>query len=127
VTTLASCEVEVLAAFHRYEEALVAGDVAVMTELFANSPALVRFGIGDLQIGAAEVAEWRRRQSPVPAGRRLFDTRAMALGPDAAVVTTLFDYPGVPAIGRQSQAWVRTDAGWKVAHAHVSVVPEHVT
>jgi hypothetical protein len=27
-------------------------------------------------------------------------------------------------IGRQMQTWVRTDAGWKVAAAHVSVIDE---
>ena len=47
LVSVASCEVQVLEAFARYEEALVRGDVAVMTELFADSPDLVRFGITD--------------------------------------------------------------------------------
>ena len=116
---------EVLAEFHRYEEALVAGDLEVMGELFADSPGLVRFGITDLQVGSAQVAEWRRHQPPLPAGRRLFDTRVMALGPDVAVVTTLFDYPGETSVGRQSQTWQRMEEGWRVVHAHVSVVAGH--
>jgi hypothetical protein len=125
VTTVDSCA-EVLAGFHRYEAALVAGDIDVMGELFADSPELVRFGITDLQVGSAELEKWRHREPPLPPGRRLFDTRVMAVGPDAAVITTLFDYPGRTWVGRQSQTWHRTEAGWKIVHAHVSVVTQHV-
>ena len=113
---------DVLAEFHRYEQALVAGDLEVMGEIFADSPELVRFGICDLQVGSAEVAQWRLHHGQVPAGRRLFDTRVMAVGTDAAVVTTLFDYPGGSQIGRQSQTWQRSESGWRVVHAHVSMV-----
>ncbi len=116
---------DVMAAFHRYETALVAGDVDVMGELFADDPELVRFGISDMQVGSAALAEWRRRQPPLPVGRRLFDTRLTPLGTDAAVVTTLFDYPGQPAVGRQSQVWQRTAAGWRIVSAHVSMVAAH--
>ena len=116
---------QVLAAFHRYEDALVAVDLEVMGELFADSPDLVRFGICDLQVGSAEVAQWRKTQPPLPAGRHLFDTRVLTLGPDVAVVTTLFDYPGQTSVGRQSQTWHRTEEGWRVVHAHVSVVASH--
>lgn len=123
--TIDTCA-EVLAEFHRYEAALVAGDLDVMGEVFTDSPELVRFGIADLQVGSAEVAQWRLRQPPPAPGRRLFDTRVMAVGPDAAVVTTLFDYPGQTSVGRQSQTWLRTDEGWRVVHAHVSVVASHL-
>jgi ketosteroid isomerase-like protein len=121
-----SSKEEVLAAFHQYEKALMEGDVAAMTDVFIDSAELVRFGISDLQIGAQALTEWRRRQPPLPAGRRLFDTRVMAVGPDTAVVTTLFDYPGQSTVGRQSQTWVRSEAGWQVVHAHVSVVERHL-
>ena len=97
-----------------------------MGELFAEAPELVRFGIGDMQVGSAALAVWRRRQPPLPAGRRLFDTRLTPVGPDAAVVTTLFDYPGQAAVGRQSQVWHRTAAGWRIVSAHVSMVATHV-
>jgi hypothetical protein len=39
---------------------------------------------------------------------------------DVACVTTLFRYPGSAARGRQSQLWLRTVAGWRIVHAHVS-------
>jgi hypothetical protein len=113
----------VLAAFHRYERALVDGDVAVLTELFWDDPRCVRFGVADRQQGAAEIAAWRRDHPGVPPGRRLHDTRVLALDDRTAVVTTLFGYPGRAVEGRQSQTWVRFDAGWRVVAAHVSEVP----
>jgi hypothetical protein len=122
----ARIKAEVLAAFHRYEGALRDGDVAVMTDSFADSPELIRFGITDLQVGSAEVVRWRLSQPPLPAGRHLFDTRVMVLSPEIAVVTTLFDYPGESSVGRQSQTWKRSEKGWQVVHAHVSVVEKHL-
>jgi hypothetical protein len=119
-------EAEVLAAFYRYEDALRDGDVAVMTESFADSPELIRFGITDLQVGSAELAQWRLSQPPLPAGRHLFDTRVIVLGPAVALVTTMFDYPGESSIGRQSQLWQRSEKRWQVVHAHVSVVEKHL-
>jgi len=26
------------------------------------------------------------------------------------------------SIGRQSQTWIRTDAGWRISRAHVSII-----
>jgi hypothetical protein len=115
---------EVAAAFARYERALVAGDVAVLTELFWDDPRCVRYGVADRQHGAAEIAAWRRAHPAVPAGRRLRDTVVVPLGEDAAVVSTLFGYPGSTTEGRQTQTWARTAAGWRIVAAHVSEVPE---
>lgn len=111
---------EVAAAFRRYERALVDGDVAVLTELFWDDPRCVRFGVADRQRGGEEIAAWRRRNPAVPSGRRLTETQVLAIGPDAAVVTTLFGYPDGTLEGRQSQTWVRFAVGWRVVAAHVS-------
>jgi hypothetical protein len=113
---------EVTLAFAEYEKALVDGDVAGMTELFWDSDAVVRFGIGDRQVGAAHLRAWRAAQPPLPAGRTLHDTRVTTFGTDHAVVTTRFTYPDVPGEGRQSQTWARLPAGWRIVHAHVSQV-----
>jgi hypothetical protein len=44
-------------------------------------------------------------------------------GRDFAVASTLFRRPGAPGkIGRQTQSWVRTGGGWRVAAAHVSII-----
>jgi hypothetical protein len=112
---------EVAAAFTDYEKALVAGDVGALGAWFWDSPAVTRFGIADRQTGAAALHAWRAAQPPLPAGRRLYDTRITTFGPDLATVTTLFAYPDGPGEGRQSQTWVRLPEGWRIVHAHVSV------
>jgi hypothetical protein len=113
----------VQAAFERYERALGAGDLAVLTELFWDDPRCVRFGVADRQQGGAEIAAWRAAHPSVPAGRRLYDTRVLAVDDRTAVVTTLFGYPGSAVEGRQSQTWVRLAPGWRIVAAHVSEVP----
>ncbi|NMO92862.1 DUF3225 domain-containing protein [Actinomycetospora sp. TBRC 11914] len=113
---------EVREVFDRYERALREADVAVLTELFWDDPRCVRYGVADRQQGAAEIATWRREHPGVPPGRTLRDTVVLALGPDAAVVSTLFGYPGVAAEGRQTQTWARTREGWRIVAAHVSEV-----
>lgn len=109
---------EVREQFARYERALVDGDAEAVVGFFA--PGAVRFGVDDHQVGLAEQLEWRRAEPPLPAGRRLRDTRVATYGADVAVVTTFFGYPGAPATGRQSQTWVRLAAGWRIVTAHVS-------
>ena len=112
----------VRAAFDRYERALVAGDVAVLTELFWDDDRCVRFGVADRQQGAAEIAAWRAAHPSVPPGRWLRDTRVLAIDDRTAVVMTLFGYPDGAVEGRQSQTWVRLAAGWRIVAAHVSEV-----
>jgi ketosteroid isomerase-like protein len=116
---------EVRAVFADYEKALVAGDAATVSGLFWESEHTVRFGIADAQAGAAAVRAWRYAQPPLPAGRRLADTRVTTFGTDLAVVTTGFSYPGGGPVGRQSQTWVRLPEGWRIVSAHVSH-PVHV-
>jgi ketosteroid isomerase-like protein len=109
---------EVGAAFEAYERALVANDVEAMLGFFAGHA--LRFGVADQQAGLGEQRRWREDQPPLPAGRHLKDTEIHAYGGDAAVVTTLFGYPGSDVLGRQSQTWVRLADGWRIVHAHVS-------
>jgi uncharacterized protein (TIGR02246 family) len=121
---------EVRAVFERYEQALVANDVDTLDALFWPSPLTVRYGLADVQHGFEAVAAFRRglpRQTPP---RTLRNTVIRSFGPDVAVVFTEFvpeaaDGEDVaPGVGRQSQTWVRFGAGWQVAAAHVSWVPE---
>ncbi len=114
---------DVAAAFGRYEKALADGDVPVLTEIFWDDERCVRFGVADRQQGATEIAAWRATHPTVPAGRQLRDTRVLAIDDRTAVVTTLFGYPDGAVEGRQSQTWVRFDAGWRIVAAHVSEVP----
>ncbi|MGH3612250.1 MAG: AtzH-like domain-containing protein [Pseudonocardia sp.] len=120
---------EVLAAFHRYEHALVTGDVDTLTALFWDDPRCLRYGVADRQRGADAIAAWRRAHPSASPGRRLRETEILALSGGTAVVNTLFDYPGGRTNsgsrieGRQSQVWVRFLEGWRIVAAHVSEVP----
>jgi hypothetical protein len=118
----AECVAAVTASFLEYERALVSGDVTAMTACFDDGDDLVRFGIGDMQRGAEELARWRARQGPLPEGRELRDTHVSTYGSTIAVVTTLFAYPGRPKLGRQSQTWYCDDGTWRIVHAHVSEI-----
>jgi hypothetical protein len=111
---------DVSRAFAAYESALVAGEPDRIVDFFWQSPETVRYGIADHQVGIEEQRTWRWAQAPLPAGRRLRDTRITTFGTDYAVVNTMFHYPGSTIVGRQSQTWVRLPAGWRIVAAHVS-------
>jgi hypothetical protein len=111
---------EVRATFERYEAALVANDVEVLVELFWDSDLTVRYGIDEIQHGHAEVAAYRRAEPMATLPRTLRGTVVTTFGTDVAVIDTEFVPHGSDAVGRQSQTWVNTAAGWRVASAHVS-------
>jgi hypothetical protein len=113
---------EVREAFARYEAALAAQDHAALDRWFWDDPRVVRFGIRELQYGHAAISAWRPRSPHVGDDRTLRNTVITAFGADHAIVATEFFRPGATTIGRQSQTWARFPDGWKVVHAHVSVV-----
>lgn len=114
--------VEVTAAFGAYEKALMRNDVETLNTLFWNDPATVRYGVVEELYGWEAVAAYRRSRSPAPP-RRLLRTRITTFGRDAAVAVTEYLEEGAPQVGRQSQTWVRMDAGWRIVSAHVSLPP----
>jgi hypothetical protein len=115
---------EVAEAFAGYEESLVAQDHAALDGSFWDDARVVRYGIRELQYGHAAIAAWRPRSPHVGDDRTLRNTVITTFGPDHAVVATEFLRPGGTTVGRQSQTWARLEGGWRVVHAHVSVVDE---
>ena len=113
---------EVRACFTAYEDALLANDVDAMDGWFWADPAVVRFGIAECQYGPDEIAAWRRSAAPVPRDRRHGRTTFTAHGDDLVVVTLEFTNGDRAGRGRQSQLWRRTAEGWRVVHAHVSMI-----
>jgi hypothetical protein len=111
---------EVEAEFARYERALVANDIEALVEFFHDAPFTVRYGIDDAQYGHEELAAFRRSQASATPPRELRRTVITTFGVDFAVADTEFVPTGSDAVGRQSQTWVKTDAGWRVVSAHVS-------
>lgn len=111
---------EVTAAFHAYERALMADDVSAMDRLFHDSPATVRYGVGEVLYGSQAIREFRKDRGGSPQ-RRLGTVAIAAYGRDFATANAEFFREGDTRRGRQSQAWVRFADGWKVVSAHVSI------
>jgi 1-carboxybiuret hydrolase subunit AtzH-like protein len=109
---------EVTAAFRRYETALVGNDVAVLNELFWQSPHTLRYGITENLHGHDAIAGFRAARSTSGLVRELRNTVITTFGDDFAVANTEFLRNG--RAGRQSQSWVRMAEGWRVVAAHVS-------
>lgn len=113
---------EVSAIFHAYEKALLENDSATLDAMFLHAPETVRYGVSEIQYGIDEVRAFRAVQQPFE--RTLSRTLITTYGPDTAIASTLFHRPDFPGqVGRQMQTWVRTAQGWKVAAAHVSMMP----
>ena len=114
---------EATAIFEAYEAALLANDNATLEAMFLPSDQTIRYGVAEVQHGHEEIRAFRKAQAPFE--RTLSRTVITTYGKDFAIASTLFfrdDFPG--EVGRQMQSWVRTADGWKVAAAHVSMMPE---
>jgi hypothetical protein len=112
---------EVESVFATYETALLRNDNATLLAFFLDHPSTTRYGVGDAQQGYSEIAAFRATQGPFD--RNLVGTAIATYGQDYAVASTQFLREELPGqIGRQTQVWVRTEDGWKVAAAHVSMV-----
>lgn len=115
---------EVTAACDRYEKALVTNDIAVLGELFWNSPHVLRYGPAENLHGFGEIAGFRAARSPQNLERTVLRRIITTFGNDYATANVEFLRPPVTRVGRQSQAWVRLADGWKVVAAHVSLIEE---
>jgi hypothetical protein len=113
---------EVTAAFERYEAALVSNDVAVLDELFWNSPHTLRFGATENLYGYEAIRAFRAARPSVGLARTLSHTVITTYGQDFATANTEFLRTGSERTGRQSQTWLRTPEGWRVVSAHVSLL-----
>lgn len=113
---------EVTHAFERYEKALVSNDVAVLDELFFNSPHTIRYGAGENLYGYAQIQAFRAARPAQGLARALSHTHITTYGKDFATANTEFRRDSTPRVGRQSQTWVRTAEGWRVVSAHVSLM-----
>ncbi len=116
---------EVEAAFATYETALVNNDVETLDRLFHIDQRTIRYGATENLYGHGEIAAFRAGRSPAGLQRDLERTIVTTYGTDFATACTLFRRDGLAGkIGRQSQTWVRTDEGWRIVSAHVSIIVE---
>jgi hypothetical protein len=112
---------ELTSAFEAYESALQSNDLAELERLFWASPLTLRYGTRDVQYSHAEIARFRHDRGPVDQRRTLRNTRITTFGEDFGVVNTEYIPCAAERIGRQSQTWIRTDEGWRISSAHVSL------
>lgn len=113
---------EVTTAFMRYEKALTSNDVAVLDELFCDSPQTIRYGVTENLYGYEQIKAFRAGRPSAGLEREIFNTVITTYGRDFATANTEFKRTSSAKTGRQSQTWMRTPAGWKVISAHVSLL-----
>ena len=116
---------EVRREFSRYEQALVANDVAALDAVFRDDPRTIRYGAAENLYGYAAIKAFRAARAPAGLARTLAQTVITAYGRDVAIASTLFRRATQPGkVGRQMQTWVRFADGWRVVAAHVSMIEE---
>jgi hypothetical protein len=113
---------EVSALVDAYETALMANDVEALDGAFWNSPHTVRLGVAENLWSFDEIAAFRVGRAGGSPPRTRLRTEITTFGADFAVAHVEFRRDDTGRIGRQSQTWIRTEAGWKVASAHVSLM-----
>lgn len=113
---------EVQQQFDRYEQALVGNDVAVLDELFWDSPHTLRYGATENLYGYDAICAFRAARPAQGLARALLTTVITTYGRDFATANVEFQRDGSSRTGRQSQTWMRTPDGWRVVAAHVSLL-----
>jgi hypothetical protein len=106
----------------RYEHALVNNDVAVLDELFWDSPHTLRYGATENLYGHDAIGAFRAARPAQGLTRTVLKTVITTYGHDFATANLEFQRVGSSKTGRQSQTWMRTPAGWRVVAAHVSLL-----
>jgi ketosteroid isomerase-like protein len=117
----AAIAAEVRAAFDGYEAALAANDVDALTAFFWDDPRVVRLTAEGGAYGPDQIAAFRKGRDVSDLARELLRVDVVVLGPDVAVATAEYRRTGSGRRGGQSQVWLRTGAGWRIASAHVSL------
>jgi len=115
---------EVRQAVDLYEVALMANDLAALDAFFWVSPLTVRYGVSENLYGFDEIAAFRVGRVGGSPARERVRTEIVAIGPDAAIANVEFTRTGTGRNGRQTQTWIRTPEGWRIASAHVSLRQE---
>jgi hypothetical protein len=110
--------------YPRYEEALIANDVATLTAMFWASPYAIRLGAGENLYGIDEIEAFRKSRPAANLARRAVRLEIVTFGTDFGSIPLEFerDTTGGVVHGRQSQVWVRLPEGWRIVSAHVSIL-----
>ncbi|MFP1910391.1 oxalurate catabolism protein HpxZ [Lonsdalea quercina] len=113
---------EVTAAFYRYEKALTGNDVEELDALFWHDARTVRYGASENLYGIEQIRAFRAARPSAGLDRQLHNTVITSYGRDMAVASTEFRRAHAEKVGRQMQTWIRTEQGWRIVAAHVSLM-----
>ena len=108
-----------------YEQALVTNDVPTLVEMFWPSPHVMRFGVTENLYGTDQLEAFRASRPAANLARAVTHLDIVAFGPDTGSITLEFQRTTPQGLvrGRQSQLWIRFPQGWRIASAHVSLLP----
>jgi hypothetical protein len=111
--------------YPRYEQALVSNDVDTLMAMFWAGLEVMRFGVNENLYGPEELAAFRKGRPAANLARTVTRLDIVSFGHDFASITLEFERtsPSATIHGRQSQTWVRFEAGWRIVSAHVSLLP----
>ena len=105
-----------------YDQALRADDLDAVGAWFDPSPTTTRFGERGAVRSPDAIDAMRRRQNPGLARDRVDGRADFWLVADGAAVATLeFERPDGTQ-GLRTQVWRLTAQGWRITHAHLSVI-----
>ncbi|MBU2965814.1 oxalurate catabolism protein HpxZ [Amphritea sp. 2_MG-2023] len=107
-------------AFERYEQALIGNDIAVLDELFWDSPHTLRYGSGEHLYGYAAIQAFRRERPGKGLARTILERSISTFDSKFAITNMVFTRDQEQRQGRQTQSWVRIDGAWRIVAAHVS-------
>lgn len=116
-------ESEIRGCFDRYEAALTGNDVAALTDFFWRDDRVARLSSEGSLYGFDAIASFRKGRAATDMARELLRVDVVALSPDLGVATAEYRRTGSGRRGLQSQVWMRTPDGWRIASAHVSIEP----
>lgn len=105
-----------------YEVALMTNDLDTLDALFWSASETLRYGIAENLYGIEEIRAFRIGRSGGSPQRDVLRRVITTHGTDVATCNLEFIRPATGTRGRQSQTWIRTVDGWKIAAAHVSLM-----
>jgi len=110
---------EIITAVRAYEEALACNDLSALSDWFCDDPGTLRADAQGVLIGRGAIDDFRRHSGG--ALPRVVERLHVVPLAESAGIAIAETRRGDGTRGLQTQAWVRTPQGWKIAAAHVSV------
>ncbi len=114
---------EIRRSFDAYEAALMANDVAALSDFFWRDPRAARMGGDGNLYGWDAISGFRKGRDVSDVARTLGRVEIHAYGTDLGTATAEYRRLASGRSGAQSQTWVRFAEGWRIVAAHVSLAP----